>query len=292
MKALEKALTTNITPLLRFSALKDFSGENISFLKHIHEWKSTWTSAASHPTPPARFPSIKKSRQSPPPLPLLDAASLRRHQFTFAVEIFVSFISPQYSDFPINISYVQFKDLESIFSHAASTLNARTQGNTATPFDTFVFAPPRDDIEHHAGHHSGDAREKDSISIASTAVNPISSPLSITTNPFDLTVNNNSNKTCTNTTIPNPLPPSTLLDLQPRLGREVAVPLAFGPHVFDEAERAVKSLVLTNTWHRFVADGFASQRLRESESVRRNGMGRARTAEKVNDGGTGEKRWW
>lgn len=269
MKALEKALTTNITPLLRFSALKDFSAENISFLKHVQDWKANWTTASTNPSQ-SRFHLTRKSNNLPP---LLDLDSLRRQQFAFAVEIYVTFVSRQYSDFPINISCAQYKELESIFSHSASTLDVCTHENTATPFDSFPCpdAPYPDDVEKRSD--GGGAmvspfryRDKDTFSVASTAVNhtPTTSA-----KPHNLTcpsVSNTSETTCL-TTLPTS---SSLLELKPRLTHDVAIPRSFGPHAFDEAERAVKYVVLTNTWPKFVAAGFASK---DRERVKQEGAG-------------------
>jgi hypothetical protein len=247
MKALEKALVTNIMPLLRFSALKDFSGENISFLKHVQDWKASWTSASQ---PPPRFFSKRPHLSHP----RLDPNSLRRHQFALAVEIYTSFVSPQYSDFPINISSPQFKDLESIFSDAASTLNAHVQENIATPFDSPQYPQrhhPDHDLEHHATSDAAPpsvrGREKDTLSIASTAINT----LHTTTRNSVCSISHDSTRL-------NTLRAFSLLELKPRLGGDVAVPPQFGPYVFDEAERAVKYAVLTNTWPKFVMAGSAA----------------------------------
>jgi hypothetical protein len=265
LKALEKALATNITPLLRFSAMKDFSGENISFLKHVQDWKSAWSRASAQPPPP-RFTLAKKANAL---ASLLDPESLHRHQFAIAVEIYVSFVSPYCSDFPINISCAQSKDLESIFSHAASTLDAHVQENTATPFDAFPCpgSPTVDDVEHHAASTSPispiSIREKDAISIASTAVNAITL---ISTDPHNKNGSSYGNASTTDTTRLTVLPSFSLTDLKPRLARQIAVPLSFGPHVFDEAERAVKYVVLTNTWPKFVAAGIASKGSRAKEA--------------------------
>ena len=294
MKALEKALATNTTPLLRFSALKDFSGENISFLKHVHDWKATWTAAASQQPPPPRFPLTRKSNKLPA---LLDNETLRRHQFTFAVEIYVSFISPQYSDFPINISCAQLKDLESIFCHAASTLNARVQENPATPFDSFPCPLTNpDDVEQNASAAAATGcsgtpvspihtRDKDSISIASTAVNTATSP----TYP---TIHGTGSNSDPGLTPLSALPTFSLLELKPRLNPDIAIPLSFGPHVLDEAESAVKYVVLTNTWPKFVAAGFSSQGEREREREREDKRGRREGGgEKGGCGDKGEGGW-
>ena len=282
MKALEKALTTNIGPLLLFSATQDFSAENISFLKHIQDWRANWTTASTREPQAFRFHFPRKSNNLHP---LLEPEALRRQQFAFAVEIYVSFVSPLYSDFPINISGPQSKILESVFSDAASTLDALTQENTATPFDSYPCAHPRDadDVEQHIGGAPVSpvrSRDKDAVSVASTAV---FTPSATTDNPFN-TYNDSSD-----IIRPPPFPSFSLLGLKPRLGSGVAVPSSFGPHVFDEAERAVKYVVLTNTWPRFVAAGSANKGSREKKKARfwekRNGD------EKQRVGGGWAKLW-
>lgn len=270
MAALEKALATNITPLLRFSALKDFSGENISFLKHVQDWKVNWSRASSQPAPAALRFSLNKKAHNPPST--FDTEAVRRHQFALAVEIYVTFVSPQYSDFPINISYAQLKELDSVFSSAASTLDARIQENSATPFDS--FAPPEDDVEHRGADKETNInitridddtptrrREQDAISVASTVV-PINRGGS-----KDNKQPHNSASSMT-TSDPSSLATFSLLELKPRLDSDVTVPLVFGPGVFDGAERAVKYAVLTNTWPKFVSAGYATKGERERERER------------------------
>ncbi len=278
MKALDKALTTNIHPLLRFSALKDFSAENISFLKHVQDWKAAWTTAFS-PSPASiahRFRFNHKKYSALPPS--LSPESLRHHQFALAVEIYVSFVSCQCADFPINLSSPEYRNLECIFSDAASTLDTQTQENSVTPFDAYPCpdpgspASPRmgDDIEKHS--NDGEAvsfiqsREKDALSIASTVV----------TNKVTIT-----HPDSDNASDPKRLsayPAFNLLSLTPRLAPDVVIPPVFGPYVFDEAEKAIKYIVLTNTWPRFVAAGFATKGSKEGILERRRGEKEEREA--------------
>src|SRR5437773_5063836 len=42
MQALEKCLATDPTELLRFAAMKEFTGENIVFLTQVRDWKVGW----------------------------------------------------------------------------------------------------------------------------------------------------------------------------------------------------------------------------------------------------------
>ena len=130
MAGLENALRYNPRPLLEFAALKDFSGENISFLSHIADWRRNWTPA----------PSSSAST---------DPVSLRYNQFIQAVRIYSHLVSLEYSRFPVNISSRLKKDLVEIFDAAANTLNRRnsTQSSgSATPFDDDFGGGSTDDL--------------------------------------------------------------------------------------------------------------------------------------------------
>lgn len=114
MAALENALRTNPDPLLQFAALKDFSGENVSFLTHFADWKRGWFSTLS-PTTEHRY-----------------------HQFVSAVRMYATFVSLEFSEFPINISSREMKRLHHIFEPAATMLLQRrsiSSSASATPFD-------------------------------------------------------------------------------------------------------------------------------------------------------------
>jgi hypothetical protein len=120
MTALENALRTNAMPLLQFAALKDFSGENVSFLTHLADWRRSWFS------------------------PKASTAEHRRKQFVAAVRIYSHFISLEFSEFPINISSKEMKRLHHVFESAAVLLHRSQRGsvvsatsNDATPFDNF-----------------------------------------------------------------------------------------------------------------------------------------------------------
>lgn len=120
MGALENALRTNPQPLLEFASLKDFSGENVSFLSHVGDWRRAWTMSTSSP------------------------ADKTREQFVRAVRIYSHFVSLEYSEFPINISSRTGKVLHQVFHQTAQILNRRRrQSDSATPFDGAV--PGHDD---------------------------------------------------------------------------------------------------------------------------------------------------
>ncbi|KAH9906759.1 hypothetical protein F4778DRAFT_595213 [Xylariomycetidae sp. FL2044] len=112
MVALESALHNNPQPLLEFAALKDFSGENISFLSHVTDWKRVWATQTGGP-------------------------DRDRKQFIRAVRIYSHFISMDYSEFPVNISSRAGKELHTIFNKSARRLNScwNNASDSATPFD-------------------------------------------------------------------------------------------------------------------------------------------------------------
>lgn len=119
MTALDNALRTNAVPLLEFAALKDFSGENISFLTHVRDWRCHWFSPKS------------------------STAEHRRKQFFAAARIYANFISLDFSEFPINISSKEMKRLHMIFGETANLLYRTKRGSMSsttsdnvTPFDS------------------------------------------------------------------------------------------------------------------------------------------------------------
>jgi hypothetical protein len=121
MTALENALRTNATPLLEFAALKDFSGENVSFLTHVMDLRRYWFT------------------------PKRSTVEHRRQQFVAATHIYAQYISLGFAEFPINISSREMKRLYQVFEGAATLLYGNKRGSIssassdkATPFDTVL----------------------------------------------------------------------------------------------------------------------------------------------------------
>ncbi|VUC38048.1 unnamed protein product [Clonostachys rosea] len=114
MGALEYVLRANPTPLQNFSALNDFSGENIAFLSRVASWKSAYCDA------------IQGQRE-------LEA-------YNAALQIYTDFISPRHAEFPLNLSATELKCLEDIFEEPARSLCGEPTVHSATPFD--IEQPP------------------------------------------------------------------------------------------------------------------------------------------------------
>lgn len=119
MSALEHVLERNPLPLLEFSALRDFSGENIAFLTSVAEWKSSFPAAI-------RMGGVRDP----------NARELVRERFHGALRIYAGFISTSDAEFPINISSPDLKRLEAVFEAPARLLyGERRRVDPATPFD-------------------------------------------------------------------------------------------------------------------------------------------------------------
>jgi hypothetical protein len=226
MTALEKALETNPTPLLLFSAFKDFSGENIQFLSVIQRWKANWNSNTG------RGGLFRKITA-----PELQGDALCRQQFNSAVQIYSSFVSLQYSDYPVNLSSGHYKELEAMFDGTAALCNAHLPDDSVTPFNSYWSSNRLDDLE-----------SANNISIASTVIN-------------------NSTETFLETVDSQQVKNPTSLNMS-KFGIQVPtfveVPDAFGPNVFNNSEESIKYMVLTNTWPKFVAAGYVATARKKS----------------------------
>ncbi|KAH8661152.1 hypothetical protein BGZ61DRAFT_432911 [Ilyonectria robusta] len=124
MEALEYVLERNPEPLQQFSALRDFSGENIAFLRAVAEWKSS--------LPPAvRDPEMIKNAA---------VQELVRERFTSALRIYTNFVSSRDAEFQINLSSQDLKKLKAVFESSARILyGEKRQIDPATPFDSFAM---------------------------------------------------------------------------------------------------------------------------------------------------------
>ncbi|EAU31353.1 conserved hypothetical protein [Aspergillus terreus NIH2624] len=128
MGALEHVLERNPTPLLEFSALHDFSGENIAFLTSVAEWKSSLPKPIRDGTAAPDDPNTRE---------------LIRERFNRALQIYTEYISVRHAEFPVNISSQDLRRLEGIFDAAAQTCYGdQVEADPATPFDKFTFDPP------------------------------------------------------------------------------------------------------------------------------------------------------
>ncbi|KAI5456927.1 hypothetical protein BGZ63DRAFT_366029 [Mariannaea sp. PMI_226] len=128
MGALDHVLNDNPGPLQEFSALSDFSGENIAFLTRVAAWKSSW---------PGPFDEQHN-----------------HEAFNRALEIYTDFISPRDAEFPLNLASQDLKDLEGVFEKPTRILLGEAAVNQVTPFD--LPNPFSGDEEQGTGSRFGD----------------------------------------------------------------------------------------------------------------------------------------
>ncbi|KAL6405943.1 hypothetical protein AUP68_10498 [Ilyonectria robusta] len=141
MEALEYILERNPGPLQQFSALRDFSGENIAFLRAVAEWKSSLPPAVLDP---------KKLKDND------DVQELVRERFNSALRIYIDFISSRDAKFQINLSSQDLKRLECIFESSARVLYGdKHEVNPATPFDSFPMTSVRRPSASSHGSETG-----------------------------------------------------------------------------------------------------------------------------------------
>ncbi|KAK5073254.1 hypothetical protein LTR64_000334 [Lithohypha guttulata] len=277
MTAMESALRTNPQRLLVFAALKDFSGENISFLIQILDWKRSWS-----PSSPTRSGFLRR-----PSVHEINNKDIRRQQFKRAVDIYASYVSLKYSDYPVNLSHAHLKELEVIFEGAAMILYGHKlddsdTNSAATPFDNFTSKlwlshnsnSSREDIEASPSKHDG-------ISVMShkthhTNGTNLSTDVILQTTEYDL----NKRHTVLQAYEMTNTAPEQLPDFVP-------IPDGFGPDVFDRAEDSIKYMVLTNTWPKFVNAGYASTAMNKRKSFFQRVLGqygRSNNHEGLRDG--------
>lgn len=232
MSALERALKLDPTGLLMFSALRDFSGENISFLIHVRDWKANW--APKSPQPGLLRKQAPTKTQDP---------ALVRRQFRQAVGIYASFVSLKYSEFPINISSAHLRDLQATFEQYAALVCAAPSSNAATPFDNYWSSTVSEDLESQNG--------KSPLSVASTVVGEAGkedpkrdATQSIQMQQYKMT------------------------NFGERLPADIGIPDSFDETIFDKAELSIKELVLTNTWAKYVKAGFAQNQMKSGFAAR------------------------
>ncbi|KAK1998052.1 integral membrane protein [Colletotrichum falcatum] len=120
MTALDHVLKENQSALQEFSALSDFSGENIAFLARVSEFKS-------RPWPHALSDSDSQET-------LAEDETLEA--YNRALEIYADFISLQHAEFPLNLPSQEMKRLFNIFDKSARIVYGEDPTiNIATPFD-------------------------------------------------------------------------------------------------------------------------------------------------------------
>lgn len=113
MDALEETLRTDADPLQMFAALRDFSGENISFLTHLITWKKILANRQRERSAPEFSDARDQER--------VDEVRMRDH-FNRAINLYTTFVSTKHAMFPINIAPATRQRLDAIFAGPTESL--------------------------------------------------------------------------------------------------------------------------------------------------------------------------
>lgn len=140
MDALEHTLSKNPEPLQEFSALRDFSGENIAFLTRIRQWRGQYIVGANQP--------VKNEKDGATTL------GLSRECFESALRIYMDFISSNSAEFQVNLSSQDFKNLQAIFEGAARAVTGEC--STPDPATPFADSPKRPDGDSAPVRYTGE----------------------------------------------------------------------------------------------------------------------------------------
>lgn len=211
--ALEMALRDDIERLEDFAATKDFSGENIIFLKRVENWKDRW-----------RF----FENNSPSGVTL----NMQRDLFDSAKQIFHDCISHDTSPLPLNLDERVYSRLESIFGDP----KPKPKG----PVSRAVIAPFADDVVS--------AKEAERIAEDNVFFRTMIESREDDQPPTPPRKDSIPNVKIDMRNMVGLHPAAAALLAYNK--RMIPLPRGFGKTVFDDCEAEIKGMVLENTWIR------------------------------------------
>lgn len=232
MASLRKALSVNPAPLLHFAATRDFTAENIVFLMRVREWRSAWVTA--------------------PVVDMEISPSAFANLFNMAVDIYSSLVDDRTAKFPINIEDKVRRKLDDIFASAAAVTDSRSSSDSEDQQTLFGSASAKSDVApigHIELNHKG-SKGGSSDSSPGSPVLPSVWGVQIQATAIATPTTTVLEEKPTAVFAPHPC-------VRPLGGAKGVIREGFGKDVFDEAEKSIEYLVLTNTWQKFVGDGNA-----------------------------------
>ncbi|KAF2815611.1 uncharacterized protein BDZ99DRAFT_457588 [Mytilinidion resinicola] len=119
MQSLEFVIKHNIEPLITWAARREFTAENMVFLREVRNFRQRWEHISEYIQPQTQTPPTSLGKQIDGRTeagPSTISAQQRRQQFTEASLIFFTLINPFTAETPINIEYKVFRHLQSLFS--------------------------------------------------------------------------------------------------------------------------------------------------------------------------------
>jgi hypothetical protein len=256
MASLEMQISKNLDPLLRWAAEKEFTAEDIIFLRAVRDFKRKWA-------------MIQKRNGNYLP------SDAQRERFEDAALIFFKLVNPSTATFNINIDYRTFKELEVLFqglhyepydsdNNSMKSDDSRKTENLVAPWEDHHYREgdrPNSWYSAKSGRIGGsdavDRLYKIPITEISTGDIPPIPPLK-TMPSTDSTGTNVSGDTDISQAGSNDT--SVTLDFEEHGTYYVdfVIPSAFNSEVFDKAFESVKNDVFRNTWVRYEAASLAA----------------------------------
>ncbi|KAF2461966.1 hypothetical protein BDY21DRAFT_4611 [Lineolata rhizophorae] len=247
MSALESQVASRIEPLLDFAASREFTAENILFLREVRDYRRRWD------TPLHRACALTPRE------------SMERYQD--AAVVFFTLVNPITALFNINIKAstltamaAMFKDLR----YDEQEFGALTPGGAPAPASPGVVstaAPERRDVACPWEDDRPQQQQQQQQQPVQLSRQPSSATMQPQAQAQAQAAGSADELTLldrTRTTSMSDARAGRRRFLHTRDGRPMAVPDAFSPRVFDAAYDEIKVLVFTNTWGRYVRRSYLS----------------------------------
>lgn len=215
LHSLDYQIENNIEPLLQWAAQKEFTAENVLFLRAVRDWKKKW--------------QAYESRHS-------DTLHNIRLQYFEASQIYFDLVDPQTAPLRINLDHHTLNDLRTLFAPVAET-RGKPDASSSTMQSTVAASPrnavaPWEDVEDLAASSSP------------TLPSPVASPGFMSKFPS----HEDSGSIIVVESIP-----MREISLSGSEETIVDIPTAFSAEIFDKAYDIVRNDVYVNTWSRYEA---------------------------------------
>jgi hypothetical protein len=240
MASLELQISKNLDPLLRWAAEKEFTAENIIFLRAVRDFKRKW------------FMALKRRGSL--------SVEAQRERYEDAALIWFKLVNPSTAKFNINIDYKTLKELEAHFeglryepydSDDNSVRSQNSRDSTKTGKSDNLVAPWEDRDDRPKSLYSnrsskveaGDVVDRlyqlpiTEISACECAVSPVIKQESHEEGGSENSI-------------------ATAVEDEIEEGH-FHIPTGFSTNIFDRAFESVKNDVFRNTWVRYEAASLA-----------------------------------
>jgi hypothetical protein len=237
MASLEMHISKNLDPLLRWAAEKEFTAENIIFLRAVRDFKKKWAMV------------LKKSGAL--------SNEAQRERYEDAALIWFKLVSPNTARFNINIDYKTLKELETLFEGLLyepfdsddGSFTSENTGSSSKSRKTDNIVAPWEDHERPKSFYS---RRSSVIGGTDTVDKLYKVPITEISVPDSLPTVTEGQEAAANSNDKAISEDGTTTDMDDS-SHNLYIPTGFNNEVFDKAFESVKNDVFRNTWVRYEA---------------------------------------